>query len=276
MKLRILHLSDLHLAQTENIDQKAVVKALLHDLDIQRGQTDFDAICITGDIALKGGYATDLNAPVRFFNDLSRVTGASSDQIILLPGNHDMNLVVQDNSVATGVFSQLQSRDSVNDFVDKALSRPFLWEHMADFERLRKTVSTVTYKSKGALESSCEIVAHGKRIGFACLNSAWKATGATNDGDYGKLIVGDRQVENCASQLDGCDLKIAMLHHPLNWLTPFDYTYVQRAIMRNIDALFHGHNHISDASAVATSLNQLLVSNARFIFHTRDFFNCYS
>lgn len=113
-------------------------------------------------------------------------------------------------------------------------------------------------------------------VGVATLNSAWRATGRANDEDCGSLLVGERQVELAGAQIKNCNVKIAMMHHPMNWLSARDFQHVQRAVARNFDVLLHGHVHETEGMSLVSPHNNLIVCGAGCLYQSREYFNGYS
>src|SRR5690606_38685152 len=56
------------------------------------------------------------------------------------------------------------------------------------------------------------------RVAVLCLDSAWCAQ---DDQDRGHLLLGRSQWEDALFQARGADLRLALLHHPWDWLKDF-------------------------------------------------------
>ena len=67
--------------------------------------------------------------------------------------------------------------------------------------------------------------------------------------DQGNLCVGEPQFYEALKQISEADIKIAVLHHPLDWLIPFDRRRVGNRLKRNCRFILHGHGHEPGASA---------------------------
>lgn len=112
-------------------------------------------------------------------------------------------------------------------------------------------------------------------MGIASLNSAWFTKGGGNN-DYGKLFIAQHQVERAYDDIKECDIKIAIFHHPLEWLSPDEKTYIQNTLTNSFDLLLCGHMHNTNASSLASNLGNLFTSNTGCLYQTRDYFNGYS
>jgi hypothetical protein len=90
---------------------------------------------------------------------------------------------------------------------------------------------------------------HGRRIHLAGLDSAWMACGAT---DRGRLLLGRHQVNQTVLHPDGegADWRLALLHHPWDYLAEFDSHASRQAIHLHRDLVLRGHLHEGEASFV--------------------------
>jgi len=278
MKITLLHLSDLHLSTEEKHDQQHVLDALFDDISKNSGSNgNIDGIVFSGDFVLKGRFNVEVLAWAEstILPNLLKAAGVEAERVFMVAGNHDMELPKKD-SLLQPVFDDLGSSDRVNSFIEKPDERPFLWCHLSSFNGLRGRISKATPCFGNQLFQAYCFSKEGFNVGIGCLNSAWRASGRPSDGDYGRLLVGERQVELVANSLATCNLKIAVMHHPLAWLATYDGSKVHRALLLNFDALFHGHNHVSDATQVAHANTSLFMSNAGCLYASRDYFNGYS
>ncbi len=101
--------------------------------------------------------------------------------------------------------------------------------------------------------STCELEIGGKKIAFLGINSAWMCgrhkDESGNYNDQGYLCIGEPQIYGPLEQLSKSDIRIAILHHPLDWLTPFDLGRVEVYLKRKCNFILHGHAHKPGASA---------------------------
>ena len=64
-------------------------------------------------------------------------------------------------------------------------------------------------------------------VSLTGLNSAWRST---EHHDYGRLVLGMPQFENAARVSRDANVRIALVHHPLDteWYSPWERLYHQR------------------------------------------------
>ena len=276
--LRFLHLSDLHLSATVEHDQQVVLDALF--IDIAAGVAEEgapDAILFTGDLVAKGCYSDKTVDYVKnhFLNPLLKAANLKSDRFFLCPGNHDVDKSSSDPMLESA-FQSLRSGAEVNKIIDSIGVRPHYWETLQNYNFLISKLGQALPIVENDLYRSFIFESKGIKVGVASINSAWRASGKANEADYGNLLVGERQVENLSKSIAGCNLRLALIHHSLDYLKPFDKPAVQKAIFKNFDALFHGHNHTAETIGISTSNNNTFISNAGCLFQSREFFNGYS
>ncbi|MBQ4222988.1 MAG: hypothetical protein II674_04050, partial [Prevotella sp.] len=83
------------------------------------------------------------------------------------------------------------------------------------------------------LGSSFNFEVDGVKIGIAAYNSAW-CSYDDDDSVYG-LYLSEPQFNETYEQIKNCDLKIALMHHPLDWLK------VEKQTIISENHTSHGH-----------------------------------
>lgn len=275
--LKILHISDLHFDKDHWRDQRIVLKALFEDIESTvRTDGPYDLVFFTGDLIAKGGY-TDANkaAVVKdFILPLIEAAEIAPDRLFLVPGNHDINLKEQSGLIG-GAQKSLKTEDEVAKYLDDAIKATVATglEGFNDIlERIGATSTTVLQNNhyRAFVVDIC-----GLKVGVAAINSAWHATGAPNDGDYGQLRVGRKQIDEIVAAISTSQVKFALMHHAASWLAPKDSNSTQRQLQLHFDGLFHGHNHEPNALSMTGSSSSLFASNAGCLYESRDYFNGY-
>jgi hypothetical protein len=89
----------------------------------------------------------------------------------------------------------------------------------------------------------------GQSLHAAGLDSAWMACG---DDDRGRLLLGRYQVNQTVLHPDaeGADWRLALLHHPWDYLAEFDSHESRRTIHLHRDLVLRGHLHAGEAFRV--------------------------
>lgn len=260
------------------LDQQVVLEALFKDLSTERttGKT-FDAIFFTGDLVGKGKYSKNTQEIVstKFLEPLLTSAGVQNDRFFLVPGNHDFNQEKLPPFLRPS-FDQIKSNESANQLIDQLSTMPYLWAGFEDFNALRETFVRAPRIISNALFESYKISVGTKKIGICAINSSWRATGKPDDHDYGKLVIGQRQLDLLTQSISDCDAKLALVHHPISWLVQFDQSMAYRHLYNHFDGVFFGHNHMADLSSTARPSGRTFLSNAGCLYQGRSYFNGYS
>src|SRR4051812_43314650 len=113
--MRILHLSDLHAAGPEDLDQSRIVSALIEDLLQQDAERQVDLIVFSGDLAFDGS-AEGLRAGQELLLDPLR-EALPNRPLVVVPGNHDVNRERIDGLLEAGLRETLATREATNRLV---------------------------------------------------------------------------------------------------------------------------------------------------------------
>ncbi len=275
-EIKILQMSDLHLDSLHTKDPQIILNALWKDLDNFKG---IDFILFTGDL-VKGGDSKD-NFKKAFqilVEPLLNKTNVSKDNFFIVPGNHDVQLSAVDDIIEKGLEKILVNRDALNFFIDSQIENGFRhierFEHFNDFKtNVIGTEHAVTFNK---LFSTHVVEKNSTRIGIACLNSAWRTTGKGGDHDNGRMLIGERQVYECLEDIGDCDIKIAIHHHPLDWLTEDDKNDIESVLFREFDFIFCGHLHRANLEMVKSLEDKIVVIQGGSLYIGRSHYNGYS
>jgi len=278
---RILHLTDFHWDEERSEDQKLVVGRLLADLKNVVADRKVDAIVFSGDLVNKGGDDSSfLKAKEAFLDPVRDVLQLTDEAILICPGNHDVDrpFALQQTYVEAGLLATLTDSVSLNAHFDKYTNVPFDQDdsnqRLANYFNFAKA-----HYNKGACFSSsyfdCVVkVSSVGKVGFAVFNSAWRSTGA-GDIEQHRLLLAERAVDKAAEQLAGCDIRIAVLHHPLDWLPLWDKKAAQIPLFINFDLVLFGHVHELMPMIEQNAIGECLFAQGGSLYLRRDYFNGY-
>jgi predicted MPP superfamily phosphohydrolase len=276
-QLRILHVSDLHISGEIIRDQRVVLKALFKDIsETVTREGPFNLVFFTGDLIAQGQYSQDnvKLAVTEFVEPLIRAAAIKKEHFFIVPGNHDINLKHQ-SKILAAALRQLDDSDSVTSYLNEATGNASPASGLEGFNSLKNEIGHSTAKFSNTLYSAYVLQIGQIKVGVCAINSAWRATGAKSDGDYGHLIVGRKQMDELVNSLEDAEVKFALIHHPLSWLKQRDGQEVHRQLLIHFDALFHGHNHYPEAQVLTGAANSYFVSNAGCLYQSREYFNGY-
>jgi len=253
-----------------------VVGALKKDIEtLVRDGNTFDLFIFTGDLVKRGDDEDSFKlAREQFLNPCIAAANLDYSRLLVVSGNHDVQLGQLNEYFEDGISSRLISRDEINKFLDEYPQKNHLLVQQR-FAHFNKYVLGDDCTTDELFRTSIIDFPFGK-VGVAMLNSSWHATGKGRDFDHGKLIIGERQVEKAANALKGCDFLLAMFHHSLDWLSPTDKTNVVRSLHHHFDLVLYGHGHYSDPVSSVGSSGRFVMVQAGCLYHSRDYFNGYS
>ncbi len=253
--VRILHLSDIHFRAGRAWDSDPVLRALTRRIAAEaRAGLVADLVALTGDLAYSG--TADDYALARHWleHELWPVLTPdparplARDRLLLVPGNHDTDRA----RVGPGVpliqdgLLKAASQDAVAEVLGDEGTRGLLLGRHQDY--------LACYDAwLGRPESrpwwQRALTIRGQRLHLAGLDSAWMSRGDT---DRGCLLLGRRQINETVLHRDGegADWRIALLHHPWDYLAEFDGAEARRTLHLNRDLILRGHLHTGEAALV--------------------------
>lgn len=241
-----LHLSDWH-QKGEEFDRNVVRDALLEDIKarkiISTELNEIDFIIFSGDVAFSGRAEEYQAAKDQLFDPLLKVCGLKSERLFVVPGNHDL-----DRSEFEMLPEELKKPFDSDAKVQKWLFDDRKKARILEpFQAFSAFVKEYTGQDKPEYACKREWCIRGKRICLLGLNSALmcgrNVDGNNNINDRGFTVIGEPQIQESLPFLSRADIKIVVLHHPLNWLTDFDCNRIEGRLKSECDFILHGHQH---------------------------------
>lgn len=206
-----------------------------------------DFIVFSGDVTYHAVPEEYQVAVTEFFEPLLIAAGVRKDRLFIVPGNHDLEMDALEMQ-PDNLLQKLSSSEKVNEWLTDKRKRQTLLAPMANYS---KFVTEYIGKDAGpepAYGYTCRFETGGKNIAIIGLNSAWlsarnrDAEGKLNDRGY--LILGEPQVYASLAGTEDADIRIAVVHHPFEWLTEFDQHRVQERVGRQCHFVLRGHQHL--------------------------------
>ncbi|HEV7669189.1 MAG TPA: metallophosphoesterase [Thermoanaerobaculia bacterium] len=249
MSLTWLHLSDFHFKATDSYDQQEVSRALVDSVTrYYQWRRRPDIIFATGDIA-NSGQPSEYERATEFFDALLKAAGLDRKRLFVIPGNHDV-----DRRLASGLARTLSTQDEADAYFGPSAPHPHLnsklraYREWYDkfFEGIRQHPRDSTC---GPVES---FEAGGVRLGILPINSSLFCQ---DDYDHEKLFVGRRCLTAALDKLGSLNaaLNVALIHHPLSWLSPVERAQVRSRIQSRVDFVLRGHLHETENEGVETA-----------------------
>jgi fido (protein-threonine AMPylation protein)/predicted phosphodiesterase len=260
-----LHVSDFHFKSGDPYDRDFVLRALVRSVaEFRKSGRQPDLIFATGDMA-HSGQESEYQAATNFFDALCAAAGVDKRRLYVIPGNHDI-----DRALGIGLARTFSNREDADTYFGPSIPKPHITQKQRAFRQwydqyfdgIRTFPTTSTC---GPLE----VVEIGSlAIGILPVNSALFCEA---DDDHTKLWIGRRCVDTAVEELGklGVALKIALIHHPLDWLHDAERSNVRTALQSNVDILLRGHLHETDVEGVAGMMGNALHMAAGAAYQTR-------
>ena len=245
-----LHLSDWHQAERK-FNRKVVCDGLINDIkargEINPHLSKIDFIVFSGDAANSGQPDEYKKATEDLFEPLLDACQLEKDRLFIVPGNHDLDR----DLIPAALLKLLNSNEEVEACWSDERNRRLLSQPFQAFHRF---LTDCTGQKPPEYCSFASFVIDGRKIELLGINSAWMcARHKDEDGeisDQGYLCIGEPQIYDSLKMVSDSEIKIAVLHHPLDWLTPFDSSRNEVHLKRKCNFILHGHAHKPGASAI--------------------------
>jgi predicted MPP superfamily phosphohydrolase len=206
----IIHLSDIHFSDKENIFEtrwELFFRALKDDFS----DCLFVYIVVSGDIA-NTGKESEYNIATTYFKklleQLEKRYNSTQFNFVFIPGNHDCNFDL-DTQARTNIVKNINYETIGNDesvFRVCLKTQSDFWNFYNVFNKVPD--NKIYFKIFDTISD--------KKLCFHCFNTAWMSQKNENPGTLFFPVKHFDELKN----KNEFDLNIAVLHHPLNWFNP--------------------------------------------------------
>lgn len=254
MKLGVLHLSDIHFRYEGDPARKyasCIAKACYETAH----QSDEFIIVVTGDIAFGGqdieySYAKELLSTI---SELLLAETGRKTNVFLAPGNHDC-ILKPENEIRNTIIDKIVETQGENlsqafiDLCTEAQKNYFAFE--ADTRILQPVFEDRLWKEY-------ELQVGDGILRISSINAAWMSR---LHEVAGQLVF---PIQNYAEQLEApCNLRLALIHHPLNWYCQQTYHPMRSALKIHCSAILSGHEHSIGSEVVSDRNGSTLMLEA--------------
>jgi len=266
-----LHISDLHFLDRHAWRDSLPLKKLIDDLEsLLKSGLRVDLVLCTGDIGFGETKAEPLTKQYAdakaFFDMVLKTCALGSDRLFLVPGNHDIDRSKVRNSQTEWFRSGDRKLDQINqDFRDgdaeikQAMERLSLYQQFIAEHYLHiRLDSNTTFGAKVEID--------GISISITGLNSAW--TCADNEDKNKIWLAGEAQLHASGKAIEAATggtqphLRLALLHHPQDWLQPSEAQQLRGRLEQEFDFLLHGHAHDQWVREITTPQHIVIAAGA--------------
>ena len=257
-----LHLSDWHQGAGD-FDREVVVHELKKDLarrtDLNPALARIDFVFFTGDLAYSGKKEEYEEARRLLLEPVRTVLDVEKEHLFLIPGNHDI-----DRRAFRRLGPELQqpftSPEQAGEWLGNEEMRSDVVKPFSAYQQFVNDYKPAGFGNFGA-GYKCTI--DGKEIGIVGVNSALMCgrdpqnTGKIND--YGFLTVGEAQILHTLSDIATADVRIALIHHPFDWLEPVDRNRMENRLQQACDFILRGHVHEQGIQQIASTQGDCVI-----------------
>lgn len=248
--MRLIHLSDFHITKSGVKDTEQMVKEIVKDIELQtyKEEKKVDFILFTGDLIDRGGSSfKSITEGFETFeesviNPLLETLNLAKDRFLFVPGNHDLDKNADSSFIEEGFKKKLITEKDVVNLIDNNKNNEGI-QRVIPFKEFERNFHTNTSNKKITNFQSTYnyILEDGMKVGIAAFNTSWRCY--DSQADYKNIILGHRQVSEAQKEFENSDFKIALMHHQLDYLIPFDMESVKPHIERDFDVILCGHVH---------------------------------
>ncbi|HYH96116.1 metallophosphoesterase [Hyalangium sp.] len=232
MSVRILHFSDIHISAGNAASVKDRIEAMLA---ICAELMPIDAIFFTGDATLSGQPEQFVLFHRRVVEPLLETFTLQSNRFYIVPGNHDVDRTKIRKIFEPGLREAVATADSADELWRREADRTLAMDRLGSF---------VDFAQESQLQGTSNLLqVRGEAIGIACLNSVWTSSG---DEDRNKLVITRAQLDEQHDIISDASVKVALWHHPLDWLLDEDRVRVRDRMLARFDMCCMGHLHEDD------------------------------
>jgi predicted phosphodiesterase len=170
------------------------------------------------------------------------------DRLLLVPGNHDVDRKRVDavaEMVQTGLLAGGDQQRIAAVLGDASQRETLLKRHAAYlgfYTAWLDTEQTLPWWQR-------MLAINNQRLHVAGLDSAWMSCG---NSDRNQLLLGSWQLNQTVDTADAADAdwRLALLHHPWDYLAEFDAREAQRDCRLHRDLILRGHLHDPDVQRI--------------------------
>jgi 3',5'-cyclic AMP phosphodiesterase CpdA len=260
--IRILHLTDFHLNNKTLKDWDDFLKeAFFKKIEELQNERPIDLVLFTGDMIDKAGLDfkekdDPISPTTKAFNlfknqiidPIIQKLNIDISKFVICPGNHDINRNADKPFHEIGLKVNLDSIDKINSFTNLDVDDYDGIRRIKEYKDFEfELYKGVNEKIHSKFKFSIKLDIKGKSIGVSSLNSSWRCY---DDDDFNNLLIGDNQINDNYKFIKDCEIKIALMHHQLEWISDVEAKTIKSHISQNYDLIFSGHVHQTDVEYV--------------------------
>jgi predicted MPP superfamily phosphohydrolase len=243
MHTTIIHLSDIHFRTEKDVVIKRLDQ-LIAALRPHLTHTATAIVAITGDIAQSGDLA-EYSVASKYLAELKKKMQKEVQapvHFVIAPGNHDCDFRGDQATRQLVVDAILKNCGSIPDSYLRTATK--VQSNYLTFRGKHETKKNAIYNDP--LWTTYLFNSEGLSIALDALNASWMSTRHEQQG--GLLFPFESYQKH---QQETYDLRICLMHHPLNWFSQINYRAFRSFLHRQSDIVLTGHEHIGAAREIS-------------------------
>ena len=256
--MRIIHFSDFHLDFDQITRCVDLVNRMIQALQQVHQEKAIDVIVFSGDLIDRAGCNFSVPKMKTGFEKFEEIVikpittalGLPANRFIFTLGNHDVDREAETKRANTNLTKKLRDAAEVDRFInqkDVETKIPRIAEYNKfrnDYWDRNKSDADVDVTP---LQMGIKLNINGVRVGFNCLNTAWRCY---SDTDNGTIVTGKSQITRERSFFNDCQLTFAVGHHLPSMMNSFESVDLEKVMAANFEAGFFGHTHSEDGKMI--------------------------
>ncbi|MBX3671246.1 MAG: metallophosphoesterase [Rhodocyclaceae bacterium] len=238
----ILHLSDVHIKSVKDpILKRAKSIAACVFSSLPSASKVF--IVVSGDIAFSG-QADQYGLATTFFDEIRSAIVAEAEvpvSFVIVPGNHDCDFD-KNNGARKMLINNIDESDDPE--IDGSVIE-ICTSIQADFFAFRNALENNPDAYGDALWRTARYEVEGKCFSFECLNVSWISKLKEEPGHLYFPVDHYK-----AKKSDSVDVRLVVLHHPLNWFSQTIYKPFRTFLRQTANIIISGHEHQANVGIV--------------------------
>jgi predicted MPP superfamily phosphohydrolase len=264
--MRIIHFSDLHYGK-HNDRIERMLPILTKELDAINVEKRIDLIVLSGDLVWTGENEKNFEIVQKeFINPLLSKLNISQDSFILTQGNHENSKDEKELSLVKEHIDRFEKNDEVDSFVSKD-DEQFNLSFVKSENYFNFVKSFYKNDDINKLYQVFKRKIDGKKIGIVSFNSSWRAFIGNH---ANKLLIPKSIVNKAIKKIKDCNIKIAVIHHPIEDLKDFNQFEIEDIIHEQFHVLTSGHYHKHKPSILFSTNTGILKLSSMALMSNKD------